>query len=125
MLIREKWQFCWNVLITPKSMASIDSAGIGPKGRISVGRKVAYPVASLITWLELRSKQAPGACMTAHNKMASAEQIVRLGVANIIQNYHNNFLHKLQRLHAISFLPFIVSGVAWLIIILVCLRMTI
>lgn len=45
-------------IITPKTMANMDSNGEGPKGRITCGRKVAYPVAELIAWLESRSKLA-------------------------------------------------------------------
>ncbi|MFH1021359.1 MAG: hypothetical protein V1782_12245 [Pseudomonadota bacterium] len=45
-------------IITPKSMANSDSLKKGPKGRITIGRKVAYPVAELISWLEDRSNMA-------------------------------------------------------------------
>ena len=43
-------------IISPKTLANLDSSGGGPKGRITVGRKVAYPVAELIVWLESRAK---------------------------------------------------------------------
>lgn len=42
-------------IISEKYLANLDSQGIGPLGRIRVGRKVAYPVESLIAWLEKRS----------------------------------------------------------------------
>ena len=45
-------------IVTPKTMANLDSLGEGPKGRITVGRKVAYPVDELISWLEARARQA-------------------------------------------------------------------
>lgn len=45
-------------IITPKTLANLDSIGAGPKGRITVGRKVAYSVHELITWLESRTKTA-------------------------------------------------------------------
>jgi len=41
-------------LIKEKYLANLDSQGAGPKGRFKIGRKVAYPVNSLITWLEAR-----------------------------------------------------------------------
>jgi hypothetical protein len=42
--------------ISPKSMANLDSKGEGPEGAILIGKKVAYPVSSLIAWLERRAK---------------------------------------------------------------------
>lgn len=45
-------------IITPKTLANLDSIGAGPEGRITVGRKVAYSVAEFITWLESRTKIA-------------------------------------------------------------------
>jgi len=42
-------------IITPKTLANLDSAGDGPHGRITIGRKIAYPVAELISWLESRA----------------------------------------------------------------------
>lgn len=41
--------------INEKYVANLDSAGKGPKGRIRIGRKIAYPVASLVEWMENRS----------------------------------------------------------------------
>lgn len=45
-------------IITPKTLANLDSMGAGPEGRITVGRKVAYFVPEFITWLESRTKSA-------------------------------------------------------------------
>lgn len=45
-------------VINPKTLANIDSRGEGPKGRITIGRKVVYPVSQLISWLESRAKLA-------------------------------------------------------------------
>jgi hypothetical protein len=42
-------------LISERYVANLDSQGAGPTGRFKVGRKVAYPVDSLIVWLEGRS----------------------------------------------------------------------
>ena len=43
-------------ILNPKTMANLDSQGKGPKGRIRVGRKVAYPVDELISWMEQRTE---------------------------------------------------------------------
>lgn len=37
-------------------IANLDSAGDGPPERIKIGRKTAYPISSLIPWLEKRSR---------------------------------------------------------------------
>lgn len=42
-------------LIASKSLANLDSLGLGPEGAFRVGRKVAYPVANAIAWLECRA----------------------------------------------------------------------
>lgn len=55
---REKVSEFTGGIITPKSLANLDALQLGPKGRITCGRKVAYPVAELITWLESRTKIA-------------------------------------------------------------------
>jgi hypothetical protein len=44
--------------ISPKTMANADSKGIGPKDRFRIGRKVCYPVTSLIDWLRQSSRRA-------------------------------------------------------------------
>jgi len=41
--------------VREKTMANLDSAGMGPAGRFRIGRKIVYPVASLVAWLESRS----------------------------------------------------------------------
>ena len=62
----EKWQsagvartetgvFSGGVL-SPKTMANLDSQGLGPEGRISCGRKILYPVDNLISWMRGRAK---------------------------------------------------------------------
>ncbi len=40
-------------------MSNRDYLGDGPKGRIRIGRKVAYPIDSAIAWLEARSAVIP------------------------------------------------------------------
>ena len=42
-------------LITPKSIANLDSLGKGVAGRMNIGRKVAYPVDTLVNWLRDRA----------------------------------------------------------------------
>lgn len=42
-------------VISSSYIANMDCQGAGPKGRIRIGRKVAYPVDDLIAWLEKRS----------------------------------------------------------------------
>jgi len=42
-------------IITTKYIANLDSMGTGPKGRFRCGRKVVYPVASLVEFMESRS----------------------------------------------------------------------
>jgi len=43
-------------ILQPKHLANLDSQGKGPPRRIRIGRKVAYPVDSLLRWLEDRSE---------------------------------------------------------------------
>jgi len=43
-------------ILSDKYLANLDCQGLGPPGRIKIGRKVAYPVDSLIHWLESRSQ---------------------------------------------------------------------
>lgn len=56
LVAREKIAEFTGGILTPKTLANLDATGEGPKGRITVGRKVAYPVDLLIDWLETRSK---------------------------------------------------------------------
>jgi hypothetical protein len=41
--------------VSARYLANLDSLGKGPKERLRIGRKVAYPVASFIQWLNERS----------------------------------------------------------------------
>jgi hypothetical protein len=43
-------------IISEKYIANLDSAGKGPAGRVRCGRKIAYPVNELVSWLESRSE---------------------------------------------------------------------
>lgn len=42
-------------IITPSYIANMDCRGLGPAERIRIGRKIAYPVDSLIAWLKAKS----------------------------------------------------------------------
>lgn len=42
-------------LLNARTLANLDSAGKGPKGRIKVGRKVGYQVDYLIEWMRNRA----------------------------------------------------------------------
>lgn len=44
-------------LIHPRTLANLDSQGLGPSGRFKVGRKTAYPVNSFIDWLKKRAEK--------------------------------------------------------------------
>jgi hypothetical protein len=59
LVAREKVSEFSGGIVTPKTLANLDSIGEGPKGRIICGRKIAYPVDQLVTWLESRSRLAP------------------------------------------------------------------
>ena len=43
-----------------KYLPNLGSAGQGPKGRIKIGTRVTYAVASLIAWFERRSQVVEG-----------------------------------------------------------------
>lgn len=47
-------------LMTEKYQANLDSKGEGPAGRIRCGRKIGYPVAEYVEWLEARSTPVAG-----------------------------------------------------------------
>ena len=51
---REKVGIFSGGILHPRTLANADSAGIGPKEKIRVGRKIAYPVDALIAWLEAK-----------------------------------------------------------------------
>lgn len=63
--LADKWPSAWvernqlgkfsGGLIHPRTMRNCDSQGIGIPDRVRVGRKIAYPVKSVIEWLERRA----------------------------------------------------------------------
>lgn len=64
--LAERWPSAWVArtevdrftggVMSEKYLANLDSRGLGPKGRIRVGRKIAYPINALIEWLAGRSE---------------------------------------------------------------------
>jgi hypothetical protein len=42
-------------ILNEKTLANLDSLGMGPEDRIRIGRKICYPIESLIAWLEGRA----------------------------------------------------------------------
>ncbi len=42
-------------VISPHYIANMDCRGLGPKERLRIGKKVVYPVDSLIDWLKEKS----------------------------------------------------------------------
>ena len=44
-------------ILSSRSMANLDSLGLGPE-RIKIGRKVAYPIDSLVVWISKRIKNS-------------------------------------------------------------------
>ena len=42
-------------VVSPHYIANMDCRGLGPVERIRIGRKIAYPVESLVDWLKKKS----------------------------------------------------------------------
>jgi len=59
VVARTEIQIFTGGLMTEKYQANLDSAGLGPKGRIRCGRKIGYPVQKYADWLEARSTAVP------------------------------------------------------------------
>jgi len=65
--LAERWKSAWVArqevdhftggVVSEKYMANLDSRGLGPKGRLRVGRKIVYPVGELVLWLEGRAQE--------------------------------------------------------------------
>lgn len=41
-------------ILNPRSLANLDSKGVGPANRFRVGRKVCYPTTELADWMQSR-----------------------------------------------------------------------
>ena len=45
-----------NGLYSPRYMANLDCRGLGPRGRVSIGGQVCYPLDSFNQWLQERTR---------------------------------------------------------------------
>ena len=54
-------------ILKARTLANLDSQGKGPRGRFRVGRKVAYPAASLVEFMQKQSEE----CMEPSREDAS------------------------------------------------------
>lgn len=57
LVARERINEFTGGILTPGRIANLDSMGQGPRNRIRIGRKIAYPVADLVEWLAERAQQ--------------------------------------------------------------------
>lgn len=46
--------------LSPRTMKNLDWRGEGPKGAFKLGKKVLYPTAELLKWLDMRVQGIPG-----------------------------------------------------------------
>ncbi|HPD60850.1 MAG TPA: hypothetical protein PKV48_03710 [Thermodesulfobacteriota bacterium] len=44
-------------IVSEKYLANLDCQGRGPMGRFRIGRKIVYPVSSVLEWLEKRAEK--------------------------------------------------------------------
>ena len=56
LLARDQVERFTGGTVTQKYIANLDSRGLGPSGRVRIGRKVVYPVVEFISWLERRAE---------------------------------------------------------------------
>ena len=56
IVARERVEDFTGGLVNRRTLANLDSQGVGPAGRIRFGRKVAYEINSFVAWLEERCK---------------------------------------------------------------------
>jgi hypothetical protein len=47
-------------ILHPRTMANLDSLGKGPRGRIRMGRAIAYPTGELVAWMQERTELVDG-----------------------------------------------------------------
>lgn len=55
-------------LISPRHLANLDSAGLGPSGRVRIGRLIGYERESFISWLSDRMRDEEIAKMNERAK---------------------------------------------------------
>lgn len=53
-IIRNEIHIKFGLIISSKTLANLDSLGLGPRERFKVGKNVAYPTKSLLEWLDKR-----------------------------------------------------------------------
>lgn len=57
---REVFRFSGGIL-NPRTLANLDAAGLGPRGKFTAGpRQVAYVVKDLVAWMRERGKNQKG-----------------------------------------------------------------
>lgn len=66
-ILAEHWPSAWvsrtkikeftGGTVSEKYLANLDSQGRGPAGRVRIGRKIAYPTAEVVRWLESRATE--------------------------------------------------------------------
>ena len=56
IVAREKISDFTGGLISPGRIANLDSYGLGPAGKVRIGRKICYECEQLVKWLESRAK---------------------------------------------------------------------
>ena len=56
IIARKKVAYYFGGAISSKTLANADSLGVGPKGRLKIGREIAYPTPALLEWLDNRTK---------------------------------------------------------------------
>ena len=65
LLLKKAWPSAWVArseighftggVVSSRYLANLDSRGEGPSERIRIGRKICYPIDSLIIWLKEKS----------------------------------------------------------------------
>ncbi len=58
LVAREEVDVFTGGVMSPKTQANLDCRGEGPEGAIRIGRKVAYPVTTYVSWLSQRASLA-------------------------------------------------------------------
>jgi len=62
VIARDQVESLLGGMISSKTLANLDSLGLGVPNRFKVGRKVIYPTKSLLKWLQQRSTFPPSEC---------------------------------------------------------------
>jgi len=62
VIARDQVESLLGGMISSKTLANLDSLGVGVPNKFKVGRKVVYPTHSLLKWLQQRSTFSPSEC---------------------------------------------------------------